>query len=273
VVREVGKWLVPFVTGLAMALLTAAPAAGMSEKGAAESLSVSGRAVSPEGRHAGEREKVTVEGVADGAHRLYVYGEAAPKMDCPIERVTEPDEEAHPQWLSPSSGEALPAGHFVRTYEPTYEEPSYLVCAYLYAFPARFPDAWEYGCFFKEGNCFMSMLEPWIILGSERSAREVLREQQERRELAERHATPSEASKGAEANAQPEVEPQTNAPACRVPALRGRTLVQARRRLHAAHCSLGKIMVRHRDGKVSSQRPRAGRTLAPGARVSVVLGR
>lgn len=227
-----------------------------------------GLGVAGGGRQAGDREKVTVEGVADGAHLLYVYGEVAPKKACPIERVTAPGEGTPPLWLSPSSGEALPAGHFVRTYEPIYEEPRYLVCAYLYALPARFPDAWEYGCFTKEFDCYMPMLEPWIVLGGERRSEEIERELRER---AERHATTPDASKGSQEEAKP-VEP-TNAPACHVPALRGRTLVQVRRRLRVAHCSLGKITVRHHDRRVSAQRPRAGRTLAHGARVSVVLGR
>jgi len=275
-----GKWLVLFVAGLVVALLTAAPAAGMSEEGSVESLRVSAL---KSFRQAGESEKVTVEGVADGAHALYVYGEygeAALKMHCPIERVTEPGAETHPgteaheethsQWLSPSGGEALPAGHFVKTYEPIFEELPYLVCAYLYAPPARFPDAWEYGCFAKEANCSAPMTEPSVVLEAEAEARKQL----ERAELEKREATPPEAPKGAEAP-QWEVEPEpppTMPPACRVPELRGRTLLQARHRLHAAHCSLGKIVVRYRDGKVSSQRPRAGRKLAPGARVSVVLG-
>jgi hypothetical protein len=233
-------------------------------------------------RIVGDPFKVTLEGIDDGAHRLYVY--SGTDMHCPIEHVTEPAREAIPKkWLSSSEGEALPQGSFVKTFEVIYEEP-YVVCAYLYAPPARFPDAWEYGCFvvskYPEGgvteplDCYMSILDPWVILWGERSAREVLekyeREQHEK-ELREKELV---AAKNAHVEAEPDVQsaaPMTHL--CHVPALRGHTLAYAKRMLHAANCSLGKVTIRRRGARVYTQRPHAGSTLADEAKVSVILGR
>jgi M6 family metalloprotease-like protein len=64
------------------------------------------------------------------------------------------------------------------------------------------------------------------------------------------------------------------APRCRVPALRGKTLAQARRALSAAHCALGKV--RRPKGKggrlvVASQSVRAGASRAHGTKIGVRL--
>lgn len=61
-------------------------------------------------------------------------------------------------------------------------------------------------------------------------------------------------------------------PACRVPNLKGDTLAQARHKLAAAHCELGKIAGAH-GGKVTTQIPRAGRKEKPGTKVAVTLQR
>lgn len=261
---------------LALWLLFVPSAAAQTEAGSTESLKVPG----VNARFAGEPFTLTVEGIDDGAHRLYVYGGTG--EHCPIEHITEPAQEANPKkWLSSPEGEALPKGPFVKTFEALYEEP-YVVCAYLYAPPARFPDAWEDGCFatYQQGsitqpvNCFMQIPAPWMILGGERQAREAVerREREQREdELREREL---EAAKSTHIEAKPDL--QSAAPAthlCHVPALRGHTLVYARRMLHAANCSLGKITIRRRDSRVYAQRPHAGSTRTDGAKVSVILGR
>jgi hypothetical protein len=272
------KRFAPLVASLALCLLVVPSAAAQTEAGSTESLKVSGGNV----RIVGGPFKVTLEGIDDGAHRLYVY--SGTDMHCPIEHVTEPAKEATPKkWLSSPEGEALPQGPFVKTFGVIYEEP-YIVCAYLYSPPARFPDAWEYGCFtvlkHPDGGleepleCYMPIVEPWVILGGERSAREHLekyeREQHEK-ELREREL---EAAKNPHVEAEPDMQPA--APTihlCHVPALRGHTLAYAKRILHTANCSLGKITVRRRDARVYTQWPHAGSTLADNAKISVILGR
>jgi hypothetical protein len=64
---------------------------------------------------------------------------------------------------------------------------------------------------------------------------------------------------------------------CLVPRLRGRTRAGARRAIRRAGCAVGRVRWRSRRGvrrgRVLSQRPRAGRRLRVGARVSVVVRR
>lgn len=71
----------------------------------------------------------------------------------------------------------------------------------------------------------------------------------------------------------------TNAPPvpkCRVPRVIGKGLSRARRSIRAARCSVGRVR-RMRSkrvrGRVISQSPRAGRTLAVGSRVNLVVSR
>jgi hypothetical protein len=278
VARIVCKRFAPSVTGLALCFLVVPSAAAQTEAGSTESLKVSGGNV----RIVGGPFKVTLEGIDDGAHRLYVY--SGTDMYCPIEHVAEPAPEAiSKRWLSSPEGEVLPQGPFVKTFEVVYEEP-YVVCAYLYAPPARFPDAWGYGCFavskYPEGGveepleCFMPILEPWVILGGERSAREHLEQyerEQHEKELRERGL---EAAKNPHVEPEPDVRPAApTTHLCHVPALRGHTLAYAKRMLHTANCSLGKITVRRRGARVYTQRPHAGSTLADNAKVSVILER
>ena len=63
---------------------------------------------------------------------------------------------------------------------------------------------------------------------------------------------------------------------CRVPRVVGLTLNRARARIRSAHCRLGRVR-RTRSarprGRVISQRPRAGRRLAKGSRVALVVSR
>jgi subtilisin family serine protease len=65
---------------------------------------------------------------------------------------------------------------------------------------------------------------------------------------------------------------KVHAVGCVVPKLRGKTIAQARRALARAHCSLGRVQ-RRGKGPIVAQSPRAGRRLAPGARIRVILGR
>ena len=60
---------------------------------------------------------------------------------------------------------------------------------------------------------------------------------------------------------------------CIVPSLRGKTVAQARRALRKANCSLGTVRRASAGARrVVSQAPRAGRHLAPGARIRVTVG-
>jgi hypothetical protein len=60
---------------------------------------------------------------------------------------------------------------------------------------------------------------------------------------------------------------------CVVPNLKGKTLMAAKKALAAANCRLGKVRPKGQTrGKVKSQNPTAGKTLAPGAKVNVRLG-
>ena len=64
---------------------------------------------------------------------------------------------------------------------------------------------------------------------------------------------------------------------CRVPKVVGRTLGRAVALILRAHCRVGRVARRHsvrrKRGKVIAQSPRAGRSVAIGARVSLVVGR
>ena len=65
-------------------------------------------------------------------------------------------------------------------------------------------------------------------------------------------------------------------PHCKVPKLIGRRLIPARRAIRAAHCSVGRVRYARSTrarGRVVSQSPRAGRTLAVGTKVNLVVSR
>jgi hypothetical protein len=68
----------------------------------------------------------------------------------------------------------------------------------------------------------------------------------------------------------------TNAPKCKVPRVIGKGLSKARRSIRAAHCSVGRVRYMRSNrlrGRVVRQSPGAGRTLAVGARVNLVVSR
>jgi hypothetical protein len=64
--------------------------------------------------------------------------------------------------------------------------------------------------------------------------------------------------------------------ACVVPAIKGRTLAVAKKRLKRSGCKLGHVkkvnVSAKKEGKVLKQQPRAGKVLAPGSRVRIKLG-
>lgn len=60
---------------------------------------------------------------------------------------------------------------------------------------------------------------------------------------------------------------------CRVPKLRGKRLKAAKKALYRRHCKLGKVKRSKLRGRVFKQRPKPGRVLASGAKVTVFVGR
>ena len=219
---------------------------------------------------------VSVGGFADGAHRLFVYG-GRREHGCGIENVEAPQQEAT---LTPTGGEAIPAGSFERHYAAVPAVTGrYVVCAYLYAAPARFPDAWEVGCFWvPEGECYESTISPAGILSAEELARKIVAEEEQKareqnvREDAERKAREEAVASQAEQEA--ERKAREAAARCHVPNLRGHTLTGVRRLLKAAHCRLGKVRRPHHSHgitRVTNQAPRRGLTLRPNAAVSITL--
>jgi len=71
----------------------------------------------------------------------------------------------------------------------------------------------------------------------------------------------------------------TNAPPvpkCKVPRVIGKGLSNARRSIRSAHCSVGRVRYLHAKrakGHVVRQSPAAGRKLAVGSRVNLVVSR
>ncbi len=60
---------------------------------------------------------------------------------------------------------------------------------------------------------------------------------------------------------------------CVVPNLKGKTLKAAKKALKAHSCRLGKVTPKGQTkGTVKSQRPAAGKTLKPGAKVNIRPG-
>lgn len=59
---------------------------------------------------------------------------------------------------------------------------------------------------------------------------------------------------------------------CVVPRLKGKTLKAAKKALKASSCTLGKVSPHGQTtGTVKSQKPAAGKTLKPGAKVNIRL--
>jgi len=239
-----------------------------------ESLNLS----ASEPRPVGETMTVTVEGVADGSHRLFVYGGAI-EHGCGIEHVEHLQQQTT---LTPAEGETLAAGPFKREYDAVPALGGrYIVCAYLDAPPARFPDAWEVGCFWvPSGDCYESMISPAGILTAEELGRKVVAD--EERELSERQAREQgarERSAAEEAARAAREQAELNAreaARCHVPRLLGHTLATARRLLAEAHCRLGTVEPKHRpkgELRVRWQRPGKGGSHPAGTAVAVRVSR
>jgi hypothetical protein len=69
----------------------------------------------------------------------------------------------------------------------------------------------------------------------------------------------------------------TSTPApCTVPKLKGKKLKASKKKLRAADCRIGKVKKKRgataKTGRVVKERPKPGKTLAPGAKVTVTLG-
>jgi hypothetical protein len=227
-------------------------------------------------RGVGKELKITVEGIADGAHRLFVFGQSE---GCPgwLGRY----EQAPAEELTAPGGETLPSGPFSRSFEVIPERGTvYGVCAFLDTSSSALPDAWTSGCFSLDGtpDCRFPELDPYGVLAAEEMGRKVVAE--EERELTERETREREARErlAAEAVARGEREHEEakvhEAARCHVPRLVGHSQAGAKRLLLAAHCRLGHVTVRQGAGKpvhVVWQRPRRGGSYAPGTSVAVRL--
>jgi hypothetical protein len=254
---------------MAVAVSSYATASAGAEQmpGSSESLTVS--ASSP--RSVGQSMTVLVSGVADGGHRLIVY--AGEHEGCSAVDVEQAQED---HTLTPAEGELLAAGPFERQYTtmPT-TSGHYFACAYLDAPPARFPDAWQAGCFvIPSGECPAPITTPSDVLVAEQVAHKAV-EAAEAQRAAERRTREEEERKASEEMAPKPTEPAARQVLrCHVPALRGRTLARVRALLKAADCRLGRVTI-HRRGRstlrVSAQTPRHGQTLAAGGAVAVTL--
>lgn len=249
----------------AMAVAPAAAGAGTAP-GSTETLAV---AASGE-RGVGKELTITAEGVADGSHRLFVFGEASGCGGWPVNQEAD-----HAVALTTPGGELLPAGQFARPFAVVPQNGNvYGVCAFLDASPSALPDAWGSGCFALDSgaDCRLPELDPLGIVAAEEIARKVVQEEEQQRserEARERAAAEAAARAQADLNAR-------EARRCHVPRLLGHTLAGSRRLLAAAHCSLGRVTPRHRPRgrqNVRWQRPGRGGSYAPGTPVSVSLGR
>ncbi len=238
-------------------------------------------------RELGTQMSITVEGAADGLHRLFVYGEA--EGTCtpwPYEESTQ----KKAVWLSSPDGEPLAAGPFSKTYEVIPEtSPSYDVCAYLDTTASGLPDDFESGCFWiPDGDCYFPSVSPAEILSSEEEARKFLEEADAERarraaaEQAQRRTNEEAVARRASEEAQrrratEEAERrarEAKSKRCRVPQLRRHTLAGVRHLLRDANCRLGRVTTLHRGHGtliVKSQNPQHDKTLPQGSAVSIVL--
>jgi hypothetical protein len=272
--------------------------AGEAASGSTETLKVE----APNERLLDEPMTLTVEGTADGLHRLFVYGEADVQGGC---RAWPYKEQAQSGvvTLTGGEGEALNAGHFSNSFVVVPSSELYGVCAYLDTTASANPDVLEYGCFqmaahlvhFPEvlnlSNCYMSYETWWASATWEQQAAERQKEKEAQRgredeelEGVERRQHEEAAAREAAVEAERrraveegELEGLGQPVAmkvCRVPALRLHTLAGARRLLRDANCRLGRVRTHHGHGKlvVESQSPKRGKALPYGSAVSIVLG-
>src|ERR1700740_699683 len=131
------------LSGVTLAL-PATAWAGETAPGSTETLTVT----APNERGGGEPMTVTVEGTADGLHRLFVYGEDPWEGGC----ETWPYQEQRLKdvvTLTGAEGDPLDAGPFSRNFAVMLPAgaSAYTVCAYLDATVSGNPDVFQYGCF------------------------------------------------------------------------------------------------------------------------------
>lgn len=230
---------------------------------------------------------ITAEGLADGRHRLFLY--YAPNEGCygrPFVEQARPGVVA----LSATEGDSLSVGTFTRTYTGPAPAtfPRYVVCGFLDSASSSYPDVWTPACFWiPGGSCYVGGIPPWSEALSEQQSKQVVeeyerrkereaRERAQRKEAEERELRERAAHEAAlERQAAEEAERKARqALRCKIPDLRGHTLVGVRRLLHDARCKLGRITTRH-GGRgalvVIAQNPSRGKKLREGAPVAVTL--
>jgi hypothetical protein len=195
---------------------------------------------------------VTAEGVADGAHQLYVYVQVGSTCSPnPYEEISKTNVLA----LS-GAGESLSAGTYRQTHTYTPAATSaYEICGYLDDAATNTPDAVGSANFIPaaETRTPQAELEYW-----ERVARQA-------QSPTERQHAESEVQR---------IRPRITAP-CVVPSLKGDSLRRARGALLRAHCRLGKVSRSrgvHGALVVIRQSPAHGRKLSQGSPVAVTLG-
>jgi len=234
----------------------------------------------------GQPLSVTVEGVTNGLDDLYVF---AATGDCAADPYDEATYTFEVSTLSGSGehrhgvaeGEAAAAGEFKRTFTfSPWAEKSYVVCAYLDAAAEATPDVFAKVTFVipEPGpvkapylNEATKEFSPVAIAEGQRIERE--REQLEK-EKAEREHPPTPESETTPV--EPPLAVNDSTKRCLVPALRGRTLADARAALKRADCRLGAVKRSGRAGGrlvVVRQSVRSGSRQAADAAVAVVLGR
>lgn len=259
----------------------------------------------PNERAVGEPMTLTVEGTADGLHRLFVYGEARVGGGCqawPYKMQTQQGAAT----LTSAEGEPLNAGHFSASFVVVPASEHYGVCAYLDTAPSANPDVAAYGCYgipthisrFPEvenvPNCLMGYTAWWVLESLENGAKE----REQKAEAAEAQLRQREALEASERRAHEEIaatraQEEAEAAAreekqeakgfavadlvpyhCRVPALRRHTLAGVRHLLRRSAFRLGRVTTHHGPGTlvVKRQSPKRGTTSLCGSAVSIVLG-
>jgi hypothetical protein len=266
VVHRRMAWLAGTFTACALAI--AAPATAQSE-----SLKIS----APGTQAVGQPLTITVNGVADGSHRLYVYADEGRFM-CASDPYHEYYKRPLTVALSGAEGEALAVGNFDKTYTytPTFQLPTF--CAYLDDTPYDTPDVAATAS--DPVNEYLESHEEAQSTGSRTGVLPGAIEPlpvnpQTEKEYWERVQAEARQRREREQARQP-TDGHAIALRCRVPDLRGHTLSAARRALRAAHCKLGSVTIRHGghgELVVTAQSPAHGRRLRNQTAVSVTLGR
>jgi hypothetical protein len=222
---------------------------------------------------------ITARGVADGAHRLYVYADQS-GYRCASDPYEEYNRGSDVFVLSSTAGDTLSAGGFTNNYTFTPATDLFDVCAYLDDTPSDAPDVLATDDPVEdEVKKYLENQEDAQPTGSRTGTLpgaieplpynpQLAKEYWERVEAEARIRREREQAPHSEHRAGGAVQ-------CVVPALRGHSLAGARRLVHGAHCKLGRVTTRHGAHgalMVIRQSPGHGRRLREGAAVSVTLG-